>query len=417
MMPADDFTLSTIKIEGRELTFLPALIDPHVHFRVPGGEEKEDWRSASLAAVKAGITCVCDMPNNSPPCTTARRLQEKQAEIDRQLSEVQVPIRYGLYFGADKDHLDEIERVKNRVVGVKIFMGCSTGGLVIDTDSALDEAFKRAAEAKLLVAVHAEDEAILAKKRTEFKDSKNPADHSRMRPKEAAIRATAKAIELCAKYQSPLYILHMSTREELDLVRQAKKEGLPVYAEATTHHLFFTESAYASFGTLVQMNPPLRQLEDQEALWDAVRDGTIDIIGTDHAPHTLAEKQLPFGKSPSGIPGIDTLLPLLLDAVNQNRLSLKRMIELTRINCEALFGFSPNHDLVLVDLNLEKEIQEQDIGSKCSWSPYCGRILKGWPVYTLLRGKVYMSNQGTSGGKRELEEYLLSNQGGVFATP
>lgn len=411
MMPTK---LTKINIEGKELTLLPALIDPHVHFRVPGAEHKEDWRAAALACVRAGVTTVCDMPNNDPPCTTYERLLEKKRLIDGQLREVGIPLRYHLYFGADQDHFNEIEKIQKHAPALKIFMGCSTGGLVIDSDAALDQAFQRAKEAGLLVAVHAEDESILKHAKKQYPFAQDPSFHSKMRPKEAAVVATQKALELCAKYQVNLYILHMSTKEELNLVREAKKSGLPVFAEVTTHHLFFTEQDYANFGTLVQMNPPLRTMEDQEALWSGIADGTIDTVGTDHAPHTLCEKQLPFGQAPSGIPGVETLLPLLLDAVNQKRLSLKRFMELTRFSSEKIFSLPPNSDAVLVDLELEKEVREYELCSKSKWTPYRTRLLKGWPLYTILSGKVYRSNQGTAEGKQQLEEYLRAHGGGCF---
>lgn len=403
-----------IIIDGKEFIVLPALIDPHVHFRVPGGEYKEDWKTASLAAVYGGVTTVFDMPNNTPPCTTLERLVAKKRIIDAQLKAVDVPLRYGLYFGADRQHFDQIGSIKEECVGLKIFMGCSTGGLVIDSDAALDEAFRCAKEAEMLVAVHAEDETLLAKKRKEFAGATDPSIHSKMRPKEAAIRATAKAIELAAKYQTSLYILHMSTKEELELLRQAKRDGLSVYGEVTTHHLFFTEEDYARCGTLVQMNPPLRTREDQEALWEGVRDGTFDTIGTDHAPHTFSEKTEPFGQAPSGIPGIETLLPLMLDAVNRGRLSLDRLIELTRTNIEKMFALPPNSDVVVVDMDLEKTVDSHLLKSKCGWTPYQGRTLRGWPVCTVLKGRIF--SQETLEGKEQLKAYLREGQEDVFAT-
>ena len=410
--------MKTVTIEGRTLTPLPALIDPHVHFRVPGGEHKEDWQHAARAAVRGGVTTVCEMPNNNPPCTTFERLIEKKKLIDAQLQEADIPLRYELYFGADKEHLDQIALVKQICPALKIFMGCSTGGLVIDTDEELDTAFRLAKESGMLVAVHAEDEALLqaAKKRHTLCGT-DYALHSKYRPREAAIRAVEKALALCALHDVPLYVLHMSTREELDLVRQAKKAGLPVYAEVTTHHLFLSENDYAIHGGFVQMNPPLRTIDDQEALWEGIRDGTIDTLGTDHAPHTIEEKKLPFGKAPSGIPGVETLLPLMLDAVAQGRLDLKRLVKLVRFNSEKIFKLTPHHDVVLVDLELEKEVRVEDLASKCGWSPYCGRLLKGWPMYTILKGRVYVASQGTPEGKRQLEEYLHVSEGDGFASP
>lgn len=325
-------------------------------------------------------------------------------------------MRYLLYFGADQDHFDQIARVREETPLLKIFMGCSTGGLVVESDEALDAAFRLAKEAGLIVAVHAEDEAILKEAKKKFPHATDPSFHSKMRPREAAIVATKKALQLAEKHNVTLYILHMSTKEEVALVREAKQRGLSIFAEAVTHHLFLTEKEYATLGTLVQMNPPLRTQQDQEALWEGVRDGTIDTIGTDHAPHTLAEKALPFGEAPSGIPGIETLLPLMLDAVNRGVLTLERMVELTRFKSEKLFRLPKNDDIVIVDMNLKKEVKEEELASKTKWTPYRGRVLQGWPLYTVLRGEVFETNQSRPGGKRELEKYLAAHQGGFFAS-
>lgn len=373
----------------RSLIKLPALIDPHVHFRVPGESYKEDWKTAAVAALRGGVTTVCDMPNNRPPCTTVQQLKWKKKQIEAQLKSVGIPLRYGLYFGVDKNHFDQIALAQHSCIALKIFMGSSHEGLVIDTDHALKEAFQKAHDCHLLVAVHAEDEALLAETRKKFIGATQPALHSQMRPPQAALRATTRAIELAKTYQTPLYLLHISTKEELELVRQAKKEKLPVYMEVTPNHLFLNESDYDKFGTLVQVNPPLRTSKDQEALWEAIQDGTIDTIGTDHAPHTLQEKQQPFGKAPSGIPGLETLLPLMLDAVSRNLLTLKRLIELTRTNAEKIFKLPPNQDAVFVDLEREKTISDQMIFSKCGWTPYRGRTLRGWPIYTQIKDQLY----------------------------
>lgn len=382
------------------LISLPALIDPHVHFRVPGGEHKEDWETGAKAALFGGVTTVCDMPNNTPPCTTIEALEAKKRLIDAQLKRADVPLRYGLYFGADRDHLDQISLAKGKAVALKIFMGCSTGGLVIDSDADLENAFRLAKEADLLVAVHAEDESILTQKKKEFSlhssgcwDITDPALHSKIRPREAAICATAKAIHLAKATGARLYILHIGTQEEVALVRIAKREGLPVFAETTTHHLFLSEEDYEAFGTFVQMNPPLRSKSDQAALWEGISDGTIDTIGTDHAPHTREEKELPFGQAPSGIPGVETLLPLMLDAVNQGKLSLERLIELTHTNPQKIFNLPPHDDCVLVDMEKEMRVTDEMMHSKCGWTPYRGRLLKGWPEYVILDGRAYSVNR------------------------
>ncbi|NGX46347.1 MAG: Dihydroorotase [Chlamydiae bacterium] len=375
--------------DDKGLTELPALIDPHVHFRTPGAERKEDWKSGAIAAVRSGVTMVCDMPNNTPPCTTVARLREKKKIIEAQLRAVGIPLRYGLYLGADPDNLDQIAAAKNEAIAIKLYMGSTTGAEGVHAKSFYSELFSQAAAAEMVVVVHAEDEKILQREKKRYQGITDPAFHSKIRSPEAAIVAVTEAIEVAAKFGTSLYIAHMSTKEEVDLVRQAKKNGLPVYAEAVTHHLFLTTEDYGPWKTLVQANPPLRTPEDQEALWEAIADKTIDTIATDHAPHLLEEKKLPYGQAPSGIPGIETLLPLLLDAVSRKKLTLEQLIALTRTNVEKIFALPPNDDCVYVDLELQKYVCDAELKTKCGWSPYSGQLLTGWPRYTKLRGQLY----------------------------
>lgn len=371
------------------LTVLPALVDPHVHFRVPGGEHKEDWKTASIAALQSGVTYVLDMPNNNPSCNTVESLIAKKQIINAQLKAVGIDLSYGLYLGADRHHLGEISKAKGVACGIKVFMGCSTGDLLIERDEDLEEVFKRAADAEMIVAVHAEDECLLNQRKKEFAGVLDPSIHSVIRSKECAAIAVQKAINAAKKYGTTLYLLHLSTKEEMDLVRAAKKSGVKVFAETTPHHLFLSIDDYSKHGTFIQMNPPLRTKEDQVALWQAINDGTLDTIGTDHAPHTKEEKMQPYGKAPSGIPGIDTYLALLLNAVNEGKLTLQKLTELTRYNPMKIFNLPENNDVVLVDLNFEKELEIKDIKTKCGFSPYVGRKLKGWPFYTVLNGKLF----------------------------
>lgn len=370
------------------LTLLPALIDPHVHFRVPGGEHKEDWRTGAAAAIAGGITTVLDMPNNIPACTTKERLEEKKNLIDEQLKEAAIPLRYHLYLGAHKDSLGEIERAQGAYVGIKVFLGQSTGTLLMDSDEAFAEVCRIAADIGALVAVHAEDDHIIEYNKQQFPGI-DVSLHSRIRAREAAITALQKALSMAKKYGTHMYILHASTKEEVDMIRKAKQDGLNIFLETTPHHLFLSEKDYERLGTLGQMNPPLRTEEDQAALWQGLLDGTIDTIGTDHAPHTKEEKNKPYGEAPSGVPGIETLLPLLLNEHNKGKISLETIIQVTRTNAEKIFRLEPNDDVVLVDLSQEKIVDEKNLKTKCGWSPFAGWKLKGWPVYTILREKLY----------------------------
>jgi dihydroorotase len=376
-------------IDGSHLTALPALIDPHVHFRAPGDEHKEDWKTAAKAALQSGVTYVNDMPNNRPSCTTIERILEKKKIIDAQLKEVDIPLRYGLYLGAEKGHLHEISKAAGLVAGVKVFMGGSTGDLLLDDPQDFDEVCKRAKESGLVVAVHAEDEKMLQERKKQYADRSDAAAHSIIRSTELAVVAVKRALESAAKYGTTLYLLHISSRAELDVIRQAKKSGMKVFAEATPHHLFLTTDDYATLGTRVQTNPPLRSKEDQKSLWEALVDCTIDTIGTDHAPHLLEEKALGYPKAPSGIPGIDTSLSLMLNAVHEKRLTLGRLIELMHDNPCKLFNLSENNDLVLVDLEKKWVLGAEDLRTKCGWSPYLGRNLTGCPLYTILGGRVF----------------------------
>lgn len=377
-------------IDATGLTLLPALIDPHVHFRVPGAEHKEDWQSGARAAIAGGVTTVFDMPNNTPACTTHDLILQKKKQIDHMLNAVGIPLQYYLYIGATQENIPAIEDATGDYIAIKVFLGQSTGNLLMDDDHAFREVCRIASEQRAIVAIHAEDEQIM--KANKEKMHPGPADvalHSKIRSREAAVVALEKALNAAKRYGTTLYILHTSTQEEMDLIRAAKKEGLPVFAETTPHHLFLSDTDYSTLGTRGQMNPPLRTKTDQDALWQGIRTGTIDTIGTDHAPHTLAEKNLPYGEAPSGVPGIETLLPLLLTAHQEGQLSLTDIIRVTRTNAETIFRLPINDDVVLVDLNKKKIVRDQDLKTKCGWSPFAGKMLSGWPVYTICQGNVF----------------------------
>lgn len=377
--------------DGSHLLALPGLIDPHVHFRTPGLMHKENWVTASRAAICGGYTTVFDMPNTLPPTITAHALAQKKQLIDAQLQEAGIPLRYELFFGADKTHLAEIPLVRSAVAGIKVFMGCSTGNLVIDDDESLAAVFELAAQNDLTVAVHAEDEAMMAerKKQAGQLNGQDYARHSDIRNPEVAARAVEKAVSLVKKYKNRLYVLHVSTAEEIDLIRQAKQENLPVYAETTPHHVFLDDSAYGRIGGKAVVNPPLRTRQQREAVLSAIQAGVIDTIGSDHAPHTSAEKQKPYGECPSGMPGIETTLPLLLTACQDGLLTLEKVISLTCDMPRTIFRVSENEDWVLVDMKNERVVREEALATRCRWSAFSGRRLKGWPVVVRLRDEFF----------------------------
>lgn len=377
------------QIDADGLTLMPALIDPHVHFRTPGLEHKENWETAARAAIYGGITTVFDMPNTLPPTITYERLLQKKQIIDAQLNKADIPLHYGLYLGADKHHFDEIGRSRKICMGVKVFMGSSTGDLVMDDESSLHAVFSLCAQHDMLLAIHAEDEALIQERKRLFPNPDHPRLHSQIRNDEVAFKATCKALELAKLYKTRLYLLHIGTKKEVEAIRRAKEEKVTVFAETTPHHLFLTQDAYETLGTKVQMNPPVRTENDRLALWDAIQTGIIDTIGSDHAPHTLEEKNQPYGKAPSGIPGIETTLPLMLHAAAQGKITLGQIVKLMRSRIQEIFQLEPNEDWVLVDLNARRTVDTNNLKTKCRWSPYEGLELQGWPVKTILKGRVY----------------------------
>lgn len=377
-----------IDAEGK-LTALPALIDPHVHFRTPGQTYKEDYISGAKAALAGGVTRVFDMPDNEPLTVTEARLDKKIAQIEEHLKEAKIPLRYNLFFGADEKTFLEIPRVKNKIVGIQLHLGSSLGNMTLENTKALDRLFQIAAEEELIISVQGEDQKTINVNQDVYKHSTDVRSHSMIRSTDASLKALEKALDLSLDYSTEIYVTHVSSREEIDLIREAKMSQQLVWLEASLHYLFLTDEDYETLGTKIQVNPPLRSKSDQWALWEAVIDGTVDTIGTDHSPHTLQEKARAYPQSPSGIPGIEMRLPLLLNAASKGQLSLNRIIELCRTNIESIFQIPTNEDYVLVDLSLVKNVSDAVIKSKCGWSPYEGRSLKGWPIYTILKGEAF----------------------------
>jgi len=364
------------------------IIDPHVHFRTPGAEHKENWESAATAAVAGGVTTVFDMPNNTPSITNEQTLNEKIELVKKQLADTDIPLHHYFYLGATLDNLDEIEKCKDKIIGVKIFMGASTGNLLVSKNEIQEKIFRKCAELSLVVAVHAEDDEIINEQKLKYPQP-TIFDHGKIRPDIAAQSAVARAVDLAKKTGAKLYILHASTALEIELIRQAKQEGVSIFAETTPHHLFLDESAYKTLGTLAQMNPPLRTQSDITALWQAIADGTIDTVGTDHAPHTIAEKNLPYPQSPSGVPGIETSLALLLNAYNNGKISLEKIAKLTSQNTQKIFNLPKNNDWVIVDLKKTNIIKNENLKTKCGWTPFINWQITGWPIYTILNNKIY----------------------------
>lgn len=374
-----------ITIDGSDLLALPGAIDPHVHFRVPGMEDKEDWQHASKAALKGGVTTVFDMPNTKPATTTQERLHNKFAIINAQLAEVNLPLRYKLFFGADKNQFHEIVKVKDEIVGLKVFMGASTGDLLMDDEASLHAIYALAKAHGLLIALHAEDELIIRENAAKYSSETDFKYHSIIRAPEAAVKAVDLVIKLTEIYGVPSYILHVSTAGELELVKQAKARGLPVYVETCPHYLFLDDSMYPALNGRAKMNPPLRNKIDQDILWRALNEGVIDTIGSDHAPHKLGEKAQPLCKCPSGVPGIETTLPLMISAWKDGKVTLAKIVELLHTNPQQIFKLESNDDLVLVDIVNYRTLSDEQMASKCQWTPFVGMKLTGFPRYVFTQ--------------------------------
>jgi dihydroorotase len=376
----------TIDCQGKFI--FPGVIDSHVHMRVPGALYKEDFTTGSMAGVSAGVTGFLDMPNNTPPIISRKMLSEKRDLIgDNSFA------NYGFFFGATDDNFDEIKRIEN-IAGVKIFMGESTGNLIVRSDETIENIFSYG---KFPVVVHAESQECLTRFAQQYagEDARARSDfHSAVRPPECAREAVKHILHLAKKYNARVHIAHVSTAEELDVIRKFKSEK--VTCEATPHHLIFDVSAYEKLGMRGKVNPPLRSSEDREALWAAIADGTIDVIASDHAPHLPSEKDVPYEQSSAGFPGIETMLPIVLDAVNRGLLDLPRAAKLLCDNPARIFGVkNKGHievgfdaDLVVLDMEIERVVDNAKIMSRCGWTPYHGMMLKGWPISTIIGGEV-----------------------------
>ncbi|BAZ66833.1 dihydroorotase, multifunctional complex type [Fischerella sp. NIES-4106] len=373
------------EIDAEGLTLLPGVIDPQVHFREPGLEHKEDLFTATCACAKGGVTSFLEMPNTRPLTTTQQALDDKL-----QRAQNKCLVNYGFFIGATAENLPDL-LLANPTPGIKIFMGSMHGQLLVDEQEILEAIF---AKGKRLIAVHAEDQARINQRRQEFAGIHDVAVHSQIQDNQAALLATQQVLKLSQKYQRRLHILHMSTAEEAELLRQQKPSW--VTAEVTPQHLLLNTSVYEKIGTLAQMNPPLRSPHDNEVLWQALHDGIIDFIATDHAPHTLEEKAQPYPNSPSGMPGVETSLPLMLTATDQGRCTLAQVVNwmstavAKAYNIPNKGAIAPGYDadLVLVDLQNYRPVLRQELLSKCGWSPFEGWNLTGWPAYTIVGGEI-----------------------------
>ncbi len=384
--PANASAEETIDAQGLHL--LPGVIDDQVHFRDPGLTHKEDLHTGSLACAKGGVTTFFEMPNTKPATITRERLLEKLA-----LAKTKCVVNYAFYIGATPDNVEQLKPV-DRTPGIKIFIGSSTGDLLVDQQAALERIF---AETTLPICAHCEDEATVRANAEAIEGGKTHADHSKIRDHAAAVIATKRAMDLAVRHQHRFHVLHVSTADEVELL---KNHHQLVTAEVCPHHLFFQIEDYERLGSRVQMNPSIKTQADNQALWQALRDGVIPVIATDHAPHTLEEKTQAYPQSPSGLPAVENSLALLLDASNRGQCTLEQIASWM---CDAparvwdlvnkgRIAEGYDADLVLVDLNKQQTIRDAEQITKSRWSPWDGVTLTGWPVKTWVGGRLVFSD-------------------------
>lgn len=377
--------------DAKGLTVLPGVIDTQVHFREPGLEHKEDLATGTAAAAMGGVTAVFEMPNTKPSTAT---IAELGAKLKR--AEGRTHCDYAFYIGATAENVEQLPELEMQpgCAGVKLFMGASTGDLLVADDATLERVLRHG---KRRMAVHCEDEYRM-------RDRKHLTEvpgvtahvHPEWRDAESALLATQRLVRLARKVGRRVHVLHVTTAQEMAWLAGHKDIAT---VETTPQHLTLAApDCYDRLGTYAQMNPPIRAAEHRAALWEAVRNGVVDVIGSDHAPHTKEEKSKPYPQSPSGMPGVQTLLPLLLDHMNQGKLSLQRLIDLTSAGAQRVFGLSGkgrialgyDADFTLVDLKRKQVIEESWLKSKCSWSPFTGMSVTGWPTATIVRGRAAM---------------------------
>ena len=384
-------------IDARGLHVLPGVIDTQVHFREPGHEHKEDLATGTLAAVLGGVTAVFEMPNTDPPTVDAEALSDKLAR-----AEGRARCDIAFFVGAAAENADELGRLERRpgCAGVKLFMGSSTGNLLVADDPTIERVLRNG---RRRVAVHAEDEERLVARRPLAERAGSPHAHPEWRDPATALTATRRLMALARRCARRVHVLHVTTAEEMALLALHKDLAT---VEVTPQHLTLAApDCYDRLGTLAQMNPPIRDAAHRQALWQAVQDGVVDVIGSDHAPHTLAEKSRPYPDSPSGMPGVQTLLPLLLDHHAAGRLTLARLVDLTSAGPARIYGIAAkgrlavghDADLTLVDLKARRTITADWIASKCAWTPFDGMEVTGWPVATVVRGQVVMRDGEAQG--------------------
>ena len=377
--------------DAENLIVLPGCLDTQVHFREPGSTDTEDLHTGSKAAIAGGITGVFEMPNTNPPTSNKKEFQRK---LD--LAKNRMYCNYAFYFGATADNSDDLASLKSLegCCGIKLFAGSSTGNLLVAEEDDIDKVFQNSSK---VVAVHSEDEAILNKNK-KLIEKGNVHTHAVWRSAECAISSTRRIVKIAERYNKKAHILHITTKEEIDFLSQHKGN---ITFEITPQHLtLFAPDCYDKLGNYAQMNPPLREKSHYDRLWYAVRNNLNDTIGSDHAPHLKVNKDKEYPNTPSGMPGVQTLLPVMLNHVNEGRLSLNQLINLLCENPVKIFGIQNkgfikkdyDADFTIIDMEKIIEIKNENIQSKCGWSPFNGYKFKGTPVATIINGIIKMKD-------------------------
>ena len=388
------------RIDCHGLHLVPGVIDSQVHFREPGLTHKEDLETGSRAAVLGGVTTVFEMPNTHPLTTSAEALADKVKRATHRMH-----CDFAFWVGGTHENaadIPELERLPG-AAGIKVFMGSSTGALLVADDEGVRQILKRT---RRRAAFHSEDEYRL-NERKPLRVPGDPTSHHIWRDETAALQCTQRLVRIAREQRAQVHVLHISTREEIAFLEGAKDVAS---CEATPHHLTLSADDYARLGTKLQMNPPVRGPEHREGVWRGLAQGVIDVLGSDHAPHTLEEKARPYPDSPSGMTGVQTLVPVMLDHVAAGRLTLQRFVDLTSAGPQRLFGLTGkgrlaagyDADLTIVDLARQETIRDGWIGSRSQWTPYDGKRVTGWPVGTIIRGRRVMWEGeivGPSGGE------------------
>tara|TARA_B110001452_G_scaffold143024_1_gene118967 strand:- start:41 stop:1354 length:1314 start_codon:yes stop_codon:yes gene_type:complete len=370
---------------------LPGIIDTQVHFREPGSTDSEDLESGSRAAVLGGVTSLFEMPNTNPPTSNLVEFEKKlQAAKNRMHS------NYAFYFGATPENAEQLSQLKDveGCCGVKLFAGSSTGKLLVDKEADIEKVIS---SSDRIVSIHSEDEEIL-KLRKKFIKKGDVHSHPEWRNIECAISSTRRVVKIAERYNKKIHVLHVTTKEEVDFLAMHKKN---VTFETTPQHLtLYAPDCYDKLGTYAQMNPPLRTKEHYDRLWVAIKNNIVDVLGSDHAPHLKENKDKEYPSSPSGMPGVQTIFPVMLDHVNSGKLTLEQLIKLMCENPCKIFGIKNkgyikegyDADLTIADMKKDVTIKNEMIASKCGWTPFNNYKVKGFPVGTIVNGNLVMSN-------------------------